>query len=559
MTLETNYSAIEEQKENEMEANPDLYNGSFTYAHYTTGQDTHLYKSLSTVGDFYCKIWYRNEEFDDDRVNGERNVIIVGTPEGDPFIGDAETIHRYLDMPGSVFVNAQYRQQLTDLTYSNRDLKDCVKFLSACIGKYNGNKDTIKLVDTNDNELTYSMVYDEEALTLEVTNSDAPLTLTDTFPNTMSEDSPIKQFGTNIAGEASAMDGAVNKIYNTVLGSGPIGFDNIKGDFQSGDNSISQYYRGGNNIGNISQNNNIPTSGTISWSNFRNACNKIEANCSGNFDHLEARWEIYGNDEWVTKTNKTVILSGHCGTRDQNQPAIRFNNSGGGNTIEFKIIASGRVYGWAGSPAGYNLSQGPVDGSGTLTNGGPGGYAIHLASSIKIGGEWAGSIKGGGGGGGKGGQGGQGGCGGHGGSRRCNGSFCWNTKRVCHRNGGQGGSGGSGGRGGWGYGYSWDPSAGWWVNIQGTHLNAPSGGQGGSGGSSRGGGSGGTGGRGGNGGGYEGPGFSGDTGSKGNNGGNDEHGCGFPCGKSGSNGAGGTPGGSPNGKYTTSHTGGRYQ
>ena len=83
MALDPNYSAEELIKEQEMENNPDLHKGSFEYSHYTMVNDVHLYKSLATVGDFYCKVWFRQEEFDDDREVGERNVILIGTDSDD--------------------------------------------------------------------------------------------------------------------------------------------------------------------------------------------------------------------------------------------------------------------------------------------------------------------------------------------------------------------------------------------------------------------------------------------------------------------------------------------
>ena len=554
MALDPNYSAEELIKEQEMENNPDLYKGSFEYSHYTMVNDVHLYKSLATVGDFYCKVWFRQEEFDDDREVGERNVILIGTDSDDPFIDDSLILSRYFNENGTIFVNAKFRRHLTDLPYANRDLKDCVKFLSACISKYNGRKDEIKLVDRDNNETTYTMCYDESDLSMTCTDSDAPLTLEATYPNTIGADAPIKDWGNSILGEPDQVYGSVSKSYSTAFGSGSISMGSIKSTFGSGDNSISNYYRGGNNVGNISQNNNVPTSGTFAFSKFRNVCYKIEANCSGNWDQMRTRWDVFGDSEWVAKINKTTTLSGHAGSRTQSQPAVRINQSAGGNTIQFQITSGGRAYGWAGSPAGYNLSAGPVDGSGTLTNGGPGGTAMHVAVACQGAGALS-SAEGGGGGGGKGGQGGQGGCGGHSGGRRCNGTFCWRRKRHCHNNGGSGGAGGAGGRGAWGLGYSWDPSAGWWVNISGTHLTGPSAGAAGQAGGTNAG-QGGQGGTGGNGGSYSASGGSGQTGQTGVSGGGDYDGCGYPCGRSGAGGSGGTPGGSGATKYTTS--GGGY-
>ena len=554
-SLPTNYSEEGMLRDLEISKNPEAYLevDGFKYSQYTTENDVHLYKSLSTVGDFYCKIWFRKEEFDEDRDIGVRNVILVGTNDDDPFIDDSLILSRYFNENGTVFVNAKFRRELTDLPYANRDLKDCVKFLSSCIGKYNGRKDEIKLVDRDNNEATYTMVYDEDDLSMTCSDSSAPLTLEQTYPNTIPDDAPIKDWGNSILGEPDQTFGSTSKTYNTVFGSGSISVSALKSAFGSNKNNIASYYRGGE-IANISQNNGVPTSGQISFSSFRNSCNKIEANCSGNWNQMSTS-SVFGG-EWGAKINKTITLSGHAGSRSQGSPAVTISSGAQGNTIVFQITSGGRAYGWAGSPAGYNLSQGPVDGSGTLNSGGPGGVSMHVATPCQGAGALS-SAEGGGGGGGKGGKGGQGGCGGHGGGRRCNGTFCWRRKRHCNNDGGAGGEGGQGGRGAWGLGYSWDPSAGWWVNISGTHLTGAGGGAAGAAGGTNAG-QGGTGGTGGGGGSYSVSGSSGQQGQTGVGGGGDYDGCGFPCGRSGAAGQGGTSGGSGATKYTTSGNGYLY-
>ena len=556
MTLPTNYSEEGMLRDVEISKNPEAYLeiDGFKYSQYTMEQDVHLYKSLATVGDFYCKIWFRKEEFDEDRDIGARNVILVGTNDDDPFIDDSLLLSRYFNENGTVFVNAKFRRELTDLPYANRDLKDCVKFLSSCIGKYNGRKDEIKLVDRDNNEATYTMVYDENDLSMTCSDSSAPLTLEQTYPNTIPDDAPIKEWGTNVLGELDQTFGSTSKSYVTAWGSGSISLGSLKSTFGASSNSISGYYRGGGNVGNISQNNSIPTSGGISFGNFRNACYKIEANCSGNWNQMSTS-SVFGG-EWGATINKTITLSGHAGSRSQGSPAVTISSGAGGNTIQFQITSGGRAYGWAGSPAGYNLSAGPVDGSGTLSSGGPGGVSMHVATPCQGAGALS-SAEGGGGGGGKGGQGGQGGCGGHGGGRRCNGTFCWRRKRHCNNDGGSGGQGGQGGRGAWGLGYSWDPSAGWWVNISGTHLTGAGGGAAGAAGGTNAG-QGGAGGTGGGGGSYSASGQSGQQGQTGVSGGGDYDGCGYPCGQSGAAGQGGTGGGSGATKYTTSGNGYLY-
>ena len=56
--------------------------------------------------------------------------------------------------------------------------------------------------------------------------------------------------------------------------------------------TLSNYYRG-KGVVNISENNNVPTSGTIAFSAFRNVCSGITATCSGNFTHLKGKTRYF--------------------------------------------------------------------------------------------------------------------------------------------------------------------------------------------------------------------------------------------------------------------------
>ena len=153
------------------------------------------------------------------------------------------------------------------------------------------------------------MIYDDIALSLECSDSESPLTLDATYPNTMPLDAPIKNWN-EVEGEPDIAYGSVSKNYNLFFTQQyQLKMSQLKSNLGATANNLGSYYRGGSNVGNISQNNNIPTSGTIKFSNFVNACNKIEANCSGNFDHMRTSSDVFNGTEWGANINKTVILS----------------------------------------------------------------------------------------------------------------------------------------------------------------------------------------------------------------------------------------------------------
>jgi hypothetical protein len=327
-------------------------------------------------------------------------------------------------------------------------------------------------------------------------------------------------------------NGQITKSTDNLFPSGSISLSQLNSTF--GGSKMSQLYRGGSGVPDCQYNNSVPTSGTIKFSDFRGTTKKIYAQCNGNFNHLQARWEIFGDQDWTSAADKRITFTGHCGSSDAN-PGMRINNSGAlyGNTVEMTT---------AGSPA--IIGKGGNAGSG-------GNIGMHIATPIKIpDGFWNGSVYGGGGGGGTGGNGGNGGNGQHGGKKRCNGWFCNGSKRECNGDGGSGGNGGNGGSGGTGAGYVWTGSA--WNNSQ----TGGSGGNAGNSGNGRAG-NGGNGGNGGGGGGYGGTGGSGNSGNKGNRGGNGESGCGGGP-NNGNNGNGGNGGAGGGAKSNFSHNGYRY-
>ena len=73
-----NYSQLAEQQENDMVMNPDLQQSSLPIEKWTIESETLTYKTLATVGDFECRVFYRKEEYDTSRsFNGEKPVILV--------------------------------------------------------------------------------------------------------------------------------------------------------------------------------------------------------------------------------------------------------------------------------------------------------------------------------------------------------------------------------------------------------------------------------------------------------------------------------------------------
>ena len=424
---------------------------------------------------------------------------------------------------GVIYVNAIIR--LNGTTYqNNKDLKDCVKYMSGVANHYGASKDKIVSIDPLDDDKMYDMNYD---VTSAKTYSDV-------------SNNVLNDFTSGTIG-----NGSLAMSYSTAFGSGSISMGDIKTKFGgTNDNNIDKYHRG-ENIANITQNNNIPTSGEISFSDFRNVVDGITGNANGNWMHLQARWEVFGDNAWTSGVKKTLNITGNIGPADESNPAVRINSGGNGEIIVKVQSGSYPVRGWPGL------------GGGASQSGQAGNIAMHVASPIKMPTtHYNGRVGGGGGGGGGGGKGGQGGSGGHNGGRRCNGGFCWNTNQYCHNNGGCGGGGGTGGTGGRGNRYYYDFGNNYWVD---THTAGLAGGQVGSPGSAGGtrAGTGGQGGTGGTGGSLETKGGDGNQGGTGGSGAGQYGSCGVGCNgnRSGNVGQGGNGGGAAGIKVQTTNTG----
>ncbi len=530
MDLQTNPSIDQEQMEYLIDSNPELQRteGNPTVAKVMMWHPK-VYKSLATLGDFVCFVWYYDHDYDPLRVStGSKRIHII--PSEENRIEDGLLLNDYFCVAndvwseGVIYVNPIIRRNGTKFQ-NNKDLKDCVKYMSGVAAHYGADPSKIVAIDQWDNHAMYEMSYDlsSSAVYGDVSN--------DVYSNYTS--GPVG-------------NGSLSKNYDTVFSSGSISMSDIHNNFGAG-YALGSYYRG-SGIADISQNSHVPTSGSISFNNLRGCVGKITANANGNWSHAQARWELFSQTEWDSGVTKVINCNGNFGSMDKNNPALRFNNSGGGNITV-------NVNNTSGNPVvrGYSGERGGANGGG----GDNGGLAMHVASPVNIpSGHFNSRIRAGGGGGGGGGQGGQGGGGGNNGGWKCSGWFCHSQYRWCHHgSGGTGGTGGTGGQGGRGNGYHWDPSNNWWVDAHGAGLAGGSNGAAGAAGGWNAG-TGGTGGTGGSGGGFESGGNNGGTGGTGTNGGGAGAGCGgYPGGQAGKAGSAGGSGGGAGTKYTTSHAG----
>ena len=163
--------------------------------------------------------------------------------------------------------------------------------------------------------------------------------------------------------------------------------------------SLSEYYRNGGAV--PGNNTNVPTSGTISMSNFYNAVNEIQVTISSNTTnyHLSS---AFGSN-WSTAVPKRLIISSSATVGSSNgDPAMTINGSMGG-TLTVQNSGSIQGTGGLGSSSGAGSAGSTAvrtDQNGNIT-------FINNAGA---------SIYGGGGGGGRGGNGGTGGAGGTGGT-----------------------------------------------------------------------------------------------------------------------------------------------
>ena len=122
-----------------------------------------IYKTLATVGDFKCYVWYYDDDYDELRTTeGTKRIHIIGTEQR---IEDEIELNKYLGISdmvfaeGVIYVNAIFRRNGTAFT-QNKDLKDCVKYFSGVAPHYGADKDKIVAIDIADSEKMYDMNYD---------------------------------------------------------------------------------------------------------------------------------------------------------------------------------------------------------------------------------------------------------------------------------------------------------------------------------------------------------------------------------------------------------------
>ena len=150
--------------------------------------------------------------------------------------------------------------------------------------------------------------------------------------------------------------------------------------------AVSEYYRGGSNVPDVSGNNTIGTSGLIAFGNFYNCLNEILQALS-NSTNVDLS-SIFGSD-WTTSVPKRCTIAAGVTVGGTGGTAAITCPSNMGGTLS--IVISGSVIGTGGSA------------------GGAGGDAIsNAASGVTLIIESGGLCAGGGGGGGTGGTGGQG-------------------------------------------------------------------------------------------------------------------------------------------------------
>lgn len=166
--------------------------------------------------------------------------------------------------------------------------------------------------------------------------------------------------------------------------------------------SLSQLYRGGGIVPNTTANNNIPTSGAISLSNFYNAVNRVTASVTYNSSQANVNFTssnvpgyVSGATDVTVYINSPVSISAASGS---SAAAFTVGAFASGDTIN--IVNAGSILGRGGKGGG---EFGTVGNYFYSSDGGAGGNAIDLSptsASVTI--NNSGIIAGGGGGGGNG-------------------------------------------------------------------------------------------------------------------------------------------------------------
>ena len=156
-----------------------------------------------------------------------------------------------------------------------------------------------------------------------------------------------------------------------IQGSGQIKITDIVNEFGgSVPHSLSEYYRNGGEV--PGNNTNVPTSGTISLSNFYNAVNEIQLTISSSTTNYQLS-SAFGSN-WSTAVPKRLTINnGVTVGSSTTTAAMTIEGSMGGTLI---VHNSGNIigHGGAGSSSGtggtgYNAVRSDQNGSITFYNG----------------------------------------------------------------------------------------------------------------------------------------------------------------------------------------------
>ena len=204
------------------------------------------------------------------------------------------------------------------------------------------------------------------------------------------------------------------------------------GDAAGGSDSLSEYYAGGQNVpsGATGESGSIPTSGTISMSQFYGSTNRIAIALQ--ISSTTQNYNIYANRGGTYSSgisDVTLTVQAIVGSAGTGQYAIDTGNQwASGDTV--KIINNSQIVGAGGAGGAGGSTQG------VGAAGGGGGAALNLGIDTTVQND-GGRIRGGGGGGGGGGT--------------ARGVFVVDkNNQVALENGGGGGGGGTGQSGGGG-------------------------------------------------------------------------------------------------------------
>lgn len=218
---------------------------------------------------------------------------------------------------------------------------------------------------------------------------------------------------------------AVSKVSGLNFTSGPISFDEIRKIYKevaTGPISLSDVYRNTDVnaadpvVPNATENTNVPTSGTIDASDFRNTIKAITVEQTGDDANLLVQDHLtkFDTANLNTNTRKNFIIKGTVYSSDRTKFALTLETT---STLKnFAVVNNGKILGASGQ------------GATSSTTASSGGGAIKLRNYIKV--INNGDISAGGGGGGRGATGGTGGTGGTGvyytfNSKQCN--FTYST------------------------------------------------------------------------------------------------------------------------------------